>query len=132
MNEPQGKFEAYQATRGLRGKRVIVPDVEDLVDELAGAIFAAATQRTAQAGAFHLALSGGRSPEVLFRRLMLDPRYRLLPWDRTHLWLVDDRCVPADDPRSNSTMIREFIVDHVTMEPDQFHPMPVMEPDGDR
>ncbi len=132
MNESEEKFEAYTATRGLGGRRVIVPDVEELVDDLAGAILAAAAQRTAAAGAFHLALSGGKSPEVLFRRLMLDPRYRTLPWNRTHVWLVDDRCVPETDERSNSKMIKECIVDHVPMEPDQFHPMPVMEEEGDR
>ena len=26
----------------------------------------------------------------------LDPRFRGFPWSKTHLWLVDDRCVPPD------------------------------------
>jgi 6-phosphogluconolactonase len=127
----KGKLEAYTATRGLRGERVILPEADDLVSRLAGVILNAASQRVADAGVFHLALSGGRTPEALFRMLMVDPLYRALPWDKTHIWLVDDRCVPHTDDRSNAKLIREYIVDQVAMDAEQFHPMPVLDDQGD-
>jgi len=37
---------------------------------------------------FHLALSGGRSPEMLLRQLASTP----LPWQHVHVWMVDERC----------------------------------------
>jgi 6-phosphogluconolactonase len=72
-------------------------------------------------GDFHLALSGGSTPQPLYRRLMYDPNYRDLPWKRTHLWLVDERRVPFDDERSNFRMIRELIVDHSDIPREQVH-----------
>jgi 6-phosphogluconolactonase len=131
VSEAEGKFQAYTSTRGLNGQRVIVPDADNLVDNLAGAIMGCASQRVSDAGVFHLALSGGKTPEALFRRLMVDPLYRRLPWNKTHIWLVDDRCVADTDDRSNAKLIREYIVNQVTMEPEQFHAMPVLDEEGD-
>lgn len=126
-----GSIEAYHAVRGLPGRCIIMPDVDDLVDLLGDDLMDAAMQ-TAQAGRpFHLALSGGTTPRILFRRLIIDPRYRLFPWDRTHLWLVDERCVDFNDERSNFRMIRETLVQHVPIDPAQVHPMPVGDGEAD-
>jgi len=126
------KMAALQATAGLPGRRVIEPDADKLVDKLAEDLLSTANRRVGSAGVFHLALSGGSTPQALYRHLIIDPRYRTFPWPRTHLWIVDDRCVDFDDERSNYKMIRELIVDHVTMEPQQVHPMPVLETEGDQ
>ncbi len=85
------KLAAYAATQGLRGKRIITDDSNALIDQLACDLGEFARQRVTQTGVFHLALSGGSTPQALYRRLMIDPRYRLFPWARTHLWIVDDR-----------------------------------------
>ena len=60
-------------------------------------------------GDFHLALSGGAIFEPIYQRLMYDPDCRRLPWRRTHLWIVDETCVPFDDPRSSFRMISEIV-----------------------
>lgn len=135
LEEDNGKgilLEAYQATMGLQGQRQITSDVHELIDKVASAIQQQALARVRAEGVFHLALSGGSTPQALYQHLMIDPRYRFLPWAKTHLWLVDDRCVGFDDEKSNYRMIRELIVDHVHMPPEQVHPMPVLEADGDR
>ncbi len=116
---------------GLGGRCVIVEEVDELVDQLAREIHRFAHQRLREAGVFHLALSGGSTPQALYQRLITDPAYRLLPWSDTHLWIVDDRCVPLEDERSNFRMIRDLIVNHVNMPASHVHPMPVMEPGGD-
>ena len=80
-------------------------------------------------GAFHIALSGGSTPEPFYIRLVIDPRYRALPWDKIHVWMVDERRVPEDNEKSNWRMIRESLLDHVDAPLDHLHPMPVMHDD---
>ena len=54
---------------------------------------------------------------------MYDPNCRRLPWRRTHLWMVDERCVPFDDPACNFRSIDETIVDHSDIPREQVHPI---------
>jgi 6-phosphogluconolactonase len=82
-------------------------------------------------GDFHLALSGGSTPMPLYERLMYDPEFRAFPWRRTHLWIVDERCVPFDDERSNFGKIREVIVAHSDIPREQVHPIEATRPDAD-
>ena len=42
-----------------------------------------------------LAVSGGSTPKLMFEKLAL----ATVRWDRVHLFFVDERCVPPDDPR---------------------------------
>lgn len=74
-------------------------------------------------GDFHLALSGGSTPLPFYERLMIDPAFRALPWNKTHLWIVDERRVPEDDPRCNFAQIRDILVDHAGIPEQQVHPM---------
>ena len=57
-------------------------------------------------GRFTLALSGGNTPRVLYRRMADGPR---LPWDRTVFCFGDERNVPPDNPESNARMARETL-----------------------
>ena len=113
----------------LTGPVHIADDVEQLYDDLGAALLGAAQQAVEQRGVFHLALSGGSTPEKFYMRLVMEPVYRALPWQKTHLWMVDERRVPFDDDRSNWKMIQETLVDHLPMRRGQKHPMQVMEDD---
>jgi 6-phosphogluconolactonase len=62
---------------------------------------------------------------------MYDPRLREFPWKKTHLWQVDERCVPDDDDRRNWKMIGDLLLEHSDIPRPQTHPMPVLEDDGD-
>ena len=125
-------FTDSPITRALRGGKIVLPTADDLIDRLGGDLLRIAHKTHQERGVFHLALSGGSTPQALYRRLMIDPGYRLMPWRSTHLWLVDDRCVPFTDERSNWKMIKELIVDHADIPADQIHPMPVLDRAGDR
>ncbi len=120
----------YPVTRGLRGTRIIIPDTDLLIDTLCSELVRIAFDAARSRGEFHIALSGGSTPEPLYRRLVIDPRYRFLPWEMAHVWLVDERCVPPDDSDSNYRMIRESVLDHVEIPSDQVHPMPVLQRGG--
>jgi 6-phosphogluconolactonase len=106
--------------------------VEDLIDAMAADLLFQAKACVRTFGDFHLALSGGTTPEPLYRRLMYDPNYRDLPWKRTHLWVVDERRVPLDDDLSNFKMIRDTLVEHSDIPREQVHPIHATEPDADR
>ena len=108
----------------LPGEVIVDVWADDVIDTLASELVIEAMKSVHRYGDFHLALSGGSTPLPLYRRLMLDPNYRQLPWKRTHLWIVDERCVPFDDLASNFREIRETIIDHADIPAAQVHPMP--------
>lgn len=113
----------------LTGSVHIREDREQLFDDLANVLMASALHAIDQRGVFHLALSGGSTPERFYMRLVIDPRYRAIPWNDIHLWLVDERRVPVDDELSNYRMIRESLIEHVPLRRRQIHPMPVSDED---
>ena len=115
----------------LPGTVVLREDADTLVDAVAADLLIQAHNCVRAFGDFHLALSGGSTPVVLYQRLMIDPAYRELPWARTHLWIVDERRVPFDDDRSNYKMINEIIGDHSGIPAEQVHPIFAMADDAD-
>ncbi len=115
----------------LPGTVVLRSSPEDLIDAIAADLFFHAKNCVRAFGDFQLALSGGTTPEPLYRRLMYDPSYRDLPWKRTHLWIVDERRVESDDDRSNFKMIRETLVTHSDIPDTQVHPIPALAEDAD-
>jgi len=108
-------------------------EADELYDRLGEELMSAAQAAVEQRGVFHLALSGGSTPEPFYVRLVIDPAFRAFPWAATHLWIVDERRVPEDDERSNFRMIRETLTDHVPIRTRNVHPMPVLtaDPAGD-
>lgn len=136
MGENTGVSEHYDIAPEipvprLPGRVIVRPSEEALIDAVAADLMFQAIACVRSFGDFHLALSGGSTPQGLYRRLMYDPRYRELPWKRTHLWIVDERRVPFDDERSNFRMIRELIVDHSDIPPEQVHAMFPLADDAD-
>ncbi|MGB8299398.1 MAG: 6-phosphogluconolactonase [Polyangia bacterium] len=125
-------MNAPNAPRGLSGRLVIEASPEAVAQRLADDLVLSLRQRIGQAGTVHLALSGGSTPQGLYQLLATDARYTTNDWAQTHLWLVDERCVPDDDPRLNFAMIRSALADRVPLPPAQVHPMPVDLADGDR
>lgn len=113
----------------LTGHVHVAPDADQLYDDLARALSGAADEAVRRREIFHLALSGGSTPEPFYIRLVTDPQFRNLPWQHTHVWLVDERRVPEDDQRSNFLMIRETLTDHVTLPRRGVHRVPVNEAD---
>jgi 6-phosphogluconolactonase len=107
----------------LPGSVVARRTVDELHDAIAADLMVQALNCVREFGDFHLALSGGRTPFPLYELLMYDPRYRAIPWRRTHLWIVDERAVPFDSPDSNFGRIKEVIGDHSDIPPQQVHPM---------
>lgn len=68
-------------------------------------------------GDCHLALSGGRSPLGLYRRLMYDPAVRDLPWKRVHIWLTSQ----SASGELVEPVVRGYVSDHADVPDDQVH-----------
>jgi 6-phosphogluconolactonase len=65
----------------------------------------------------HIALSGGKSPEIAH-----ETAARSQPdWSRVELWWGDERCVPPDDERSNYAMAKRTLLERVDVQPAAVH-----------
>lgn len=126
------EFAPEPSKPDLPGTVVVRDSVEELVDAIAADLYYHSKMCVRSFGDFHLALSGGSTPLPLYRRLMIDPNLRDFPWTRTHLWVVDERCVPFEDERSNFRTLREMIVDHSDIPPEQVHPITATSPTAAR
>src|SRR5204862_5105914 len=89
----------------------------------AGAAFTAEEARAAVAarGRFIVAFSGGHTPWTMLRALAEER----MPWAGVHVVQVDERVAPAGDPDRNLTHLRESLLAHCPLRPDQIHAMPV-------
>jgi 6-phosphogluconolactonase len=103
-----------------------VLDSADSVAQRAAAIIAAdARAAVAARGRFLMAVSGGHTPWVMLRALGAED----VPWSGVHVVQVDERVAPAGHPDRNLTHLRESLLDHAPLGPEQIHDMPVESPD---
>lgn len=72
---------------------------------------------------FHLALSGGSTPKLLFR-ILAEQYADRIDWSKLHLYWGDERMVPHDDPESNFGEVDQLLLDHIEMPASQIHPVP--------
>jgi len=75
-------------------------------------------------GFFTVALSGGSTPRGMHRRLAEEPFRSNISWEKIHLFWVDDRCVPVEDPASNYGAARKDFIDQLSILKKNIHPMP--------
>ena len=78
----------------------------------------------AQRGLFTVALSGGSTPREMHRQLAEEPYRSGIPWHRIHIFWVDERCVPIEDPANNYGAAREDLLDRIPIPKTNVHPMP--------
>ena len=82
------------------------------------------TDAVSQKGTFTLALSGGKTPEVLHKKLA-SPDFRdRFSWDKIFVFLGDERYVPKDDPESNFGMAERTLLSHIPIPEENLFPIP--------
>lgn len=69
-------------------------------------------------GAFTIALSGGSLPGFLVSLSSIDPNAEFEKW---HILLADERCVPSTDPDSNLGALREKLFTNINVPMSQVH-----------
>jgi 6-phosphogluconolactonase len=103
----------------------VLADIDALSRAALDELLQIMSESVRQRGRFAIALSGGRTPEKLYRLWAERERQSAqTPWDRVHLFWGDDRYVPKDDPLSNYRMTREALIARVPIPPASVHRVP--------
>jgi 6-phosphogluconolactonase len=92
----------------------------------AAELFASTAVAAAEArGVARIAISGGSTPKVMFALLAdrSQPYFARVPWDKLHLFWVDERAVPPTDADSNYRMTNEAMLSKVPLPAAQVHRM---------
>jgi len=99
----------------------VLPDAESAAGEAAKFIAEEAAAAVAARGKFVMAVSGGKTPWIMLRHLALED----VPWNDVHFIQVDERIAPLGHPDRNLTHLRESLLTHAPLRPEQIHAMPV-------
>lgn len=108
-------------------RAVVIRDIRagsELVECAAEVLFQALETRLRAHPRASLALSGGRTPWPVLRRLA----DASIDWPRVDIYQVDERVAPSGDPARNIVGLEKALLDHVAA---TMHPMPVEEVDLD-
>ena len=98
----------------------IAADADAVANEAARIIAAQARAAVAARGRFIMAVSGGKTPWQMLRALANEE----VPWKNVHVVQVDERIAPAGDPDRNLTHLRDSLLSHAPLPPEQIHAMP--------
>jgi 6-phosphogluconolactonase len=105
---------------------VTIVDDEIAVAEAVAEGLTALVERARETfGTATICLTGGRTPERLYR-LLADPALRWrgrIDWPSAHLFWSDERHVPPDHPDSNYGMAAGALISHVPVAPEHIHRM---------
>ena len=99
----------------------VLDDPEAVAQRAAELIAQNARDAITARGRFLMAVSGGRTPWIMLRALADEQ----LPWEKVHIFQVDERIAPAGDPDRNLTHLRESLLEHAPLAEQNLHPMPV-------
>ena len=105
----------------------VIRDANAVAEKAAEIIVAEAHSAVSAHGRFTFAVSGGQTPWRMLRALSA----KEMPWAHVFLFQVDERVVPEGDPKRNLTHLRDSLLQHVPMLPEQICAMPVDLPDLD-
>jgi 6-phosphogluconolactonase len=99
----------------------VYADADTVAREAAKLIAKEARDAVATRGKFVMAVSGGKTPWIMLRDLAQED----VPWKGVHVVQVDERVAPEGDPDRNLTHLRESLLEHAPLRPDQIQAMPV-------
>jgi len=109
---------------------VVLPDLKAVALEAADRFVASARSAIDAKGVFHVALSGGTTPNAVFPLLRSEPHVSRVDWSRVEFFWGDERTVPPDDPESNfGTAYRMLISQLPHVRPESIHRMQAELPD---
>jgi 6-phosphogluconolactonase len=104
-----------------------LPDPGTVAMRAAERIAQLAREAVTERGRCALAISGGTTPWLAFRALAGEG----VPWDRVHLFQVDERVAPSGDPERNYFHLKEALIERILIPAANVHAMPVEEGDLD-
>lgn len=103
---------------------IITNDPTQLARTGAGIFMTTAKDCVDQKNFFSIAISGGSTPRGMHRMLTEEPYRSDIPWKKIHIFWVDERCVPVDDPASNFGLAKKDFLQRIPIPLEQIHSMP--------
>lgn len=101
-------------------KTEFLPDPGAVSRRAAEHIAQVAREAVTERGRCAMAFSGGTTPWRAFSALAGED----VPWDRVHLFQVDERAAPSGDPDRNDFHLKEALIDRIAIPSSNIHPMP--------
>ncbi|MGB5356230.1 MAG: 6-phosphogluconolactonase [Eudoraea sp.] len=89
-------------------------------EETAKAFSGYLAKRIAASTSFHISLSGGSTPKLVFDLLASSYKDKI-DWSKVHLYWGDERCVPPTDSESNYGMTKNHLISKVEIPEDQIY-----------
>ncbi len=105
-----GKIRKFRDIAGLSS--AAAQDISDIINEA-----------VSLKGVFYLALSGGDTPRTLYH-IFGTTFSKLIPWESVHIFFCDERYVPHEDGQSNYKMVKEELLDAISIPQKNIHPVP--------
>jgi 6-phosphogluconolactonase len=99
----------------------VLPDPDATARQAAANIAAHAWSAVNARGRFVMAVSGGHTPLTMLQYLA----DQNIPWPNVHVVQVDERVAPTGHPDRNLTHLKECLLAHASLCPEQIHEMPV-------
>jgi 6-phosphogluconolactonase len=116
------KGSRVRGSKGLREKNrkqiIIFKTIDGIADFVIVQWETLSEKAIKRKGYFSVALSGGKTPVSLYKKLS---HKKKLPWDRTHIFMVDERFVPYENKENNFHMINNALLDHVSIPKGNIH-----------
>lgn len=102
----------------------ILADTEKLARRCLDIFVDTALGAVRQNDVFFVAISGGHTPKRFFELLADGTKAKAMPWQKTHLFWVDERCVPPNSPSSNYKLAAETFLKKVPLPDENVHRIP--------
>lgn len=101
----------------------ILPTKEEIIKKATELFVNAANEAINKKGNFTVALTGGSSPEGLYRLLSEDQYKKQIDWSKVLVFWGDERWVPLDNELSNAKMSYDTLLNNVPVLSDNIFPM---------
>jgi len=107
-----------------KAKVEIASDPENLAQRGLELFIAEAEKAIKAKDRFYVAISGGHTPKRFFELLGQTSETKTLPWNKIHLFWVDERCVPPDSRWSNYKLAADTFLAKVNIPEENVHRIP--------
>src|SRR5436305_1813221 len=105
----------------VHGRLNICSNLEELVRKLAERVVEISRESIRDHDKCVIALSGGTTPESLYKLLSKSEYSRTIDWAKTHVFWGDERCVAFDNDQSNFRMANNALLSRVSIPKQNIH-----------